>query len=129
MRRINTGLHTESDALVLNSIFGQMSDGIWENSPRMEPYWKNADVEKDGDTIYLVIIGSYSPYDRMTDEDILKYFAQKAKQIVKTECTDNGGSGPLWNRSNTATLNYYKGNTTVQDVYRVYDTLLGRKSK
>lgn len=37
---IKVGLDDEKTKEVLDSVIGQMSDGIWENSSSMERFWK-----------------------------------------------------------------------------------------
>ena len=51
-RLINTGLRGATQKDILASVLGQLSDGWWENSPRMDPYWKHAKiVEENGKVI------------------------------------------------------------------------------
>ena len=96
VRKVQTGLdHTDKNHCILSSVIGQMSDGIWENSPRMVGYWACIDTEADSadlfvsteyaDTYYDVL----NPYRKMTDKQIKKYFANKIKQIVKINMEDN----------------------------------------
>lgn len=123
---ISTGLIDDRANDVLNSVIGQLSDGIWENSRGMEKYWEYADIERKGSEIYIVVDRDSwaSGYRGKSDEDIKRYFAQKVKQIVKEE-------GLEWSRDNTDVSNYldYHSGVTVQDAYRVYDKLLGRKDR
>ena len=49
---VKTGLSASDKKAkeILNSVIGQMSDGIWENSPGYSRYWKNIDIgEEDGE--------------------------------------------------------------------------------
>lgn len=123
---IATGLNDDRANDVLNAVIGQLSDGIWENSRGMEKYWEYADIERKGSEIYIVVDRDSwaSGYRGKSDEDIKRYFAQKVKQIVKEE-------GLEWSRDNTDVSNYldYHSGVTVQDAYRVYDKLLGRKDR
>lgn len=123
---IATGLNDDRANDVLNAVIGQLSDGIWENSRGMEKYWQYADIERKGSEIYIVVDRDSwaSGYRGKSDEDIKRYFAQKVKQIVKEE-------GLEWSRDNTDVSNYldYHSGVTVQDAYRVYDKLLGRKDR
>ena len=49
IREIDTGLTHKIDYIILGDVQGQLSDGIWENSPAMNKYWKHLDTEfKDG---------------------------------------------------------------------------------
>ena len=121
---IRTGFSDEQADDVLNSVIGQLSDGIWENTPSMKRYWEYMDVDKQGNEIVVKFnIYNYSSGFRGKDEQqIRKWLANKIKQIVKEE-------GLEWSRDNTERANYldYHSGCTVQDAYRVYDRILGRK--
>ena len=122
-------------ASFVRDIAGQMSDGYWENSPRMESYWKFFYV--DGNDI--IIAGNWDQYDeysrrhiipnlfkRMSDAEIKNFFADKIKYIVKAELKDNN-EDPIanWNRNSDYELDYLHG--TIADAYKAYDELKGRK--
>ena len=48
--KINTYVKNENNYLsILNSILGQLSDGIWENSRAAEKYWKSLSINVDDD--------------------------------------------------------------------------------
>lgn len=141
-RKIPFGLKDEKSQDVINGVVGQLSDGMWENSPGMERYWKFTDGT-DGNGNIIVYDGYvsvdeyagmnryggkkyntkwiYSAFSNMDDTAVKKYFAAKIKQIVKEE-------GLEWNRNNTQPCEYldYRSGVTVRDAYRVYDRLLGR---
>lgn len=152
VRIIDTGLPaTKENDEIISSVFGQLSDGIWENSPRMNGYWMFATNKKYNGKIVLVIdktpgswYGSKSPkalghnylypsvnnpYLHMSDEKIIDWFANKVKYIVKLELGDNHFATNEWNRTNKRELDYLGGYTnpvTVSDAYKVYDILKGR---
>lgn len=123
---IKTGLTDDKAYDVLCSVIGQLSDGIWENSRGMERYWQYADIEREGSEVVIKVYRDVyqSGYNGKSDEDVKKYFATKIKQIVKEE-------GLVWDRNNTESCSYldYHSGVTVQDAYRVYDKLLGRKDR
>lgn len=82
--KVDSGLEGNKDADILRSILGQLSDGYWENSPRMAIYWKNIDIEEDGNKVYFVIPKYYGPYFGWDSEDqVKKFFADKIKLIAK----------------------------------------------
>lgn len=111
---------------VLRSVIGQLSDGIWENSRRMEDYWRSLQVISQNDHICIKVY-TRGIFFGMHNEDIAKWYANKIKQIVKICMKDDMCAGK-WERTNTnrcCYLDYYSG-VTVQDAYRVYDRLLGR---
>ena len=43
---IETNLTGDTMYDVCRSVIGQLSDGIWENSPVMNKYWRNISVKK-----------------------------------------------------------------------------------
>lgn len=144
-RIISTGLTSDKDQEVLDSVIGQLSDGIWENSPAMEKYWRTLDIVKENGTLCFKVVGQGyvdkrfdpngrnrsryidSPWRGKSDEEVLKWFAQKVKQVVKTEITY--GSSAKWDRNDTTELDYMSSGITVKDAYKVYDALLKRKPR
>lgn len=124
---VKTGLSDDRAQDILNSVIGQMSDGIWENSSRMNRYWQYADIIKEGSELAIKISypNSYeNGFRGKSETEIKKFFAQKVKQIVKEE-------GLNWDRNNeerSCYLDYHSG-ATVKDAYRVYDKLLGRRER
>ena len=60
MRIIKTNLdNTAINKDIMNSVIGQMSDGMWENSSRMRGYWVWADIN---DQVEIEIGNSRSIY-------------------------------------------------------------------
>ena len=142
MRKIPVGLSDAKSKDVINAVVGQLSDGIWENSPGMERYWGFTDGMDDSGNIIVYngyfsvreFAGKdrygakkydfkwvYSAFNNMDDDAVKKYFANKIKQIVKE-------GGLTWSRDNTQPCEYlnYNSGVTVRDAYKVYDKLLGR---
>lgn len=124
---IKTGLSDSKAKDILNSVIGQMSDGIWENSPRMDRYWKYADIIKEGSEIAIKISNPdyyENGFKGKSESEIKKFFAQKVKQIVKKEELN-------WDRNNEERSRYLDRHSgvTVKDAYRVYDKLLGRRER
>ena len=124
---IKTGLSDSKAEDILNSVIGQMSDGIWENSPRMDRYWKYADIIKEGSEIAIKISNPdyyENGFKGKSESEIKKFFAQKVKQIVKKEELN-------WDRNNEERTRYLDRHSgvTVKDAYRVYDKLLGRRER
>lgn len=39
------------NSAIIDSVLGQLSDGIWENSPGMDGYWTTADTDGNGNII------------------------------------------------------------------------------
>ena len=133
-RKIDTGLKSDLDKAIIESVFGQLSDGMWENSPRMNHYWPFIDVEKEGGKVVLKVSnvnysGGYSGngFIDMSDDLIKTWLAKKIKAVIKDEGLD-------WRRDNTDTTDYLstdwrlpsKEEATVADCYYVYEVLRGR---
>ena len=96
-RRILTRLHGPIQKDILASVLGQLSDGWWENSSRMDPYWKHAKIVEENGKVYLQV-DSYSVYDSMSDAEILQWFGKKIKFLIKNEFE---GNKKAWSRTNT----------------------------
>ena len=132
-RIIKTGLKTQRECDILDSVFGQMSDGLWENSPAAGGYWPYIDADLENGEVVLKVSKAYRKYEepsnkllKMTDDDIKKWLAKKIKQVIKEEGLD-------WKRDNTEKTDYLdtswrksKQNSTVADCYYVYEVLKGR---
>lgn len=119
---VNTGIKANTKYLeILNSVIGQMSDGIWENTRSMEKYWKslNYSVDPSG---YIIIEDRHYVCSNPVD-----FFANKIKQIVKIEM-DDGNTRLTWSRACSAIPQYitYGSPITVGDCYELYELLKGR---
>lgn len=135
---------------ILRSIFGQLSDGMWENTAAMEKYWRFGRIEKENSRLAISVYkepvkgelrnqgnGKHKYVYRdngwfnKSAEQIKQKLASLLKTIVKQELKDNGQNASSWNRNNTTKLEYlsYHEDITVKDAYRVYDTLLDRKTR
>jgi hypothetical protein len=121
--RITTTIPATNKRLnILSSVIGQMSDGIWENTRSMEKYWKSLDYGTDANGyIYLEDTHYVCP-------DVVSFFANKIKQIIKIEIDDGGNSGLVWDRSCSVSPYYMHGNVTVGDCYELYELLKGRNT-
>ena len=141
-RRINTPFYGVRAFEILDSVHGQLSDGMWENSPAMEHYWRFINVEKVGRELAFVVDGTQGEWEAgsrpgnnhftenyfMTklggNADAIKQFmAKKLKAIAKEEIKDEQNQLG-WYRNNEMESGYLAG--TISDVYFVYETLLGR---
>lgn len=116
---------------MIDSVFGQLSDGYWENTPRMRGYWKFATPILKDNKIYLEIDNAhwkddgartvYNLWDGMSDARVKQFLADKIKFLVKEE-------GLKWDRGNTNTTDYlsYSDPYSVKDCYYAYELLKGR---
>ena len=93
-REVFTGLNDKEAETILNSILGQISDGMWENSPRVFPYAYFVEIEENGASLLISEVSGdlytsncwvSNPYVNMDNAAILKYFARKLKDIVLEE--------------------------------------------
>lgn len=115
--RINTGIKaTDKVNSILNSVLGQLSDGIWGNILSMEKYWKSLDFTTDS-AGYLVIDDKYSVCDNPQD-----FFANKIKRIIEIEI-DDGNNHLAWDRACDTIPSYIHGGVTVGDCYELYGLL------
>lgn len=112
-------LGTRDNARVIDAVLGQMSDGMWENSPGMDKYWMNAHTNG---TDLVITLGYGSGYTGKSEEKIKAYFANKIKQVVQEEVGNNKQG---WNRMNTEE-SCYMHDIPVCKCYECYDFLLDR---
>ena len=139
IRKIATNTFSKKANDMLNSVIGQMSDGIWENSKSMDKYWMFASIERDVDGENVIEISAatgkpycnryvYNGFADMSDDQIREFFAKKIKQIAKIELKDNDKTTE-WKRNNTefksCYLNYNE-DISIADAYLCYEFLLGR---
>lgn len=143
MRKIATGLYTQAAEDCLDSVIGSLSDGRWENTPSMAKYWKYANISRDpnGQVIINVaeeswVSGDYGHYGNgfygKNDFEVMKFFADKIKQLVKEEFKGSLEEKLLWDRNckrKSDILSCYGENHPVieiRDAYLVYEILKGR---
>lgn len=137
-RTIDTGLKGKINASILESVEGQLSDGMWENSPRMEGYWLFFCVGMEDNKVVLHISKQYAEYrwnrnkynafSDMSDYQIKEWFANKIKQIIKQEQKDAWPNHPIeWKRDCEVESMYMHDNITVAQCYKAYDILKGRR--
>ena len=142
-RVIKTPLWSTKAKEVLDGVLGQLSDGIYENNPRMDRYWMFAKVLREADGRVVIAVdkrtgehGGYGSHSRwienafahMSDIEVIQFFARMVKKIAKIELKDeniiNG-----WRRNNvefmTRYLNYYE-EISIAEVYCIYEMLLNR---
>ena len=134
VRMIDTGLTSDLDEAIIDAAFGQVSDGIWENSPRMNHYWPFISVTKKNGRVVLEVstLNIESGYQGngfldMSDDLVKTWVAKKIKASIKEEGLD-------WRRDNHDTTDYLstdwrlpsKEEATVADCYYVYEVLRGR---
>lgn len=123
---------SKEELAYLDAVMGQLSDGMWENSPRMEPYWICNTLTDEGiemepsNTTYGRRIYTNPLYD-MSDMEVRSWFADKLKAVVK-EWLKDGGNGE-WSRINQDEVDYLNRGQTVAGAYKVYDSLKGREDK
>lgn len=143
---IPTGLKDSVSRSVLQSVIGQLSDGIWENSRIMNHYWPFVKVEMIDGQVCLVISknGIYRYPNSMTNyffdpakmnkdgTKIKKWFADKIKAIVNQERKDFPDKGIKFNDKCDKDLCYmdhrnedgsYNRDITVREAYVVYKCL------
>ena len=100
-RVISTGLALgDTEACeIINSVVGQISDGIWENSNRAWPFayfaWgtdTGANIKVSESHYHFCRISDSAlknPYHKMSDSQVLEYFARKIKEIALVEMEDD----------------------------------------
>lgn len=157
-KTLATPLDDDASYDVLLSVQGQLSDGIWENSPSMESYWRMCRPFKaDDGKVYLktskqmqyrdyVDSRGYNhwknnKYSEMTNAGVRNFWGNKVKQVVDIERRDSktsslfkGNEDYSWSPNNKTELQYmhsYKEggkNPTVGDAYKVWAKMVAPQS-
>ena len=122
---------SKEELAYLDAVMGQLSDGMWENSPRMEPYWICNSLTEEG-----IEMESFNrsfgrrtytnPLYDMSDIEVRSWFADKLKAVVKQWLNDHRGE---WSRINYDEVSYLRDGQTVAGAYKIYDSLKGREDK
>lgn len=140
-RTIATNFYGARAYEILNSVSGQMSDGLWENSRGYDKYWTNFSVKRldDNRIVFVLNANSYiyycsrcldNPFYHMKDAEFLAWYAGKLKTVIRSEAKDDNWAKDWWKRNNTTNKSIYLNynlDITVADIYCVYDELLGRQ--
>ena len=122
---IHTKLYSKAAYEIISSVFGQLSDGYWENSPRMGKYWRynHAKRSADGEVVISVENNWNNGFSEMSDDQILSWIADKIKFLAKDETK-------VWKRNSVDNqleyLSYYEKVSTA-DAYLTYEILKGRE--
>lgn len=135
MKIINTNLKGKVNLHIMQSVLGQLSDGIWENSPRMRNYWQCVDFQLNSNNeVELVIKYKGLVFQYNVDADVLKWYARKLRQIIKEEKRDLNSNDNSFRWSKTChkecmyISNYEDentlGNPTVSQCYNAYEILM-----
>ena len=133
-RTVRLGIDGQKGLIFVQSIFGQLSDGLWENSPRMEGYWRFAEAKSlDGETC-LEISDEELDWPRgytrpvinkliwMTDQEIVGWLVEKAKKIIAEERKDWGDPLEL-KPGSPVRLRYFHNPITCGDAWLYIHTL------
>lgn len=132
---IDTGLKGRLAFEIIDSFFGQLSDGWGENNPRNDRYWKHCYVSLASDGKVEIHYDDQFPYFFSSAEAIKTWIANGIKKTAKFVEQDCGAAKYKWSRFNTSevaqAVGYFGSSRipiTVQDIYFVYDWLKGRFS-
>lgn len=145
MKTIHTNLYSTTALAILKSINGQLSDGWGENSPSLRKWYHFADIKQAVNGEVIIEISEENDYCErwdghvkyiknnwvgMNDLEIKRQYATWLKKTIYMEIADRDMLKPTtWQRDNTSFTSEYLGYKTsacVQDIYLVYETLLGR---
>ena len=130
--RIKTGLTGEKNSEILNSVIGQMSDGIWENSPGMTGYWYPVNIDGTDIVVDNVMDFKYgdkyvtNKYYHMSEAEVKRFFANKIKQIAQEWLNDNNlNPYKNWNAECDEICTYLDrgSDVTIADAYNAYKAL------
>lgn len=134
-RTIHTHCYSNKAYEIISGVIGQMSDGIWENSPAMEKYWRFIDTKRaiDGE-VTLEVKTCYRDYRNnksngfygMTDGQVLAFLASKIRLAAQREMKDEK-LGNQWKCGSKARCYYlsYEEQVTFAEVFCAYEVLVG----
>lgn len=133
-RIVHTGLKMKAARDICNAIIGQMSDGYWENSPRMVKYWLfvKTDVASDGEVVFKIDSRYamdwcrkhvHNAFLNMRNSQVLEFFQKKIKFIVGKELKESGMTLRNADDSIQTIWLAYQDDITVKDVKEVIRTL------
>lgn len=140
-RIIPTGLFTEAAFQILSGVIGQWSDGIWEDTPSKDKFWKFCTIKQAPNGEVLICVSresgewQRSNYGRakytenafcpMADGAIRELFGKTVRRIVQIEFSDDTGKVKpnCWLRDSTQKLDYLDG--LVGQAYGVWAYLTG----
>ena len=140
-RRVPTGLACPKGKVLLSSIKGQLSDGLWENSPTMEGYWKFFCIDDEGGDVTICISKAghqwvyghskivQNKFCSMTDKQILERFASWIWRVAREEAADWPSSGFKLEKGNEAVSEYLGGSgneLTGGDIWSLRKQLLAQ---
>lgn len=120
LRTVPTGLTGLKAHEILESVIGQLSDGIWERSAnKLWKFWHYAHIGEDNSI--LVSEDHGSAYRGKSDDYVRGYFAKKIVQIVKIWKEDH----PELAGDEDANISYlaYGGHVTVAEAKAVVKAL------
>ena len=138
-------------AICCDSVRGQLSDGKWENSPRMERYWRFFDVDVEHGIIQTAdedgvceseyrwyhgsnrrqLVWKENGFRGKTEKEIRVFFANKIREIVKDFCDYHYMTmKEEWNKDNatecpylTRYIDHEKVVVTIGDAYKASKSL------
>ena len=151
-RKLDLGISTrdetaQKDKAVLDSVMGQLSDGMWENSRAMEKYWHSVEFgQNESGGVELRFDGSYreripktvkvggkwttinqynhkwSGYGGMDSAAARDFFAKKIKQVFNEERKSDPSIGK-WSADNNTKMEFMHNGVTVADAYSLWKRL------
>lgn len=139
-RIVHTGMYTKKALEVLNSVFGQLSDGWGENNPRNDRWWCFGGATQEVDGEVTIHISSKTGerksngkwiengFAHMHEPEIKQWMARMVKKTMTMELKDESIANG-WCRDNTEFETHYLNydeTINVAEVYCIYELLLDR---
>lgn len=138
-RLVETGLVGRDAYEILESVIGQLSDGIGENKYHHEKYWRFADVllNPQTDKVEIRISNTqcekswmypkrwlFNPFLKLKDKEIKQWFGRKVRWIARIEAKDKGRDF-VFSTNNHEKMEYLGDwNQTVAEAVEVYNSLM-----
>lgn len=138
-RLVETGLVGRNAYEILESVIGQLSDGIGENKYHHEKYWRFTDVllNPQTDKVEIRISNTqcqkswmytkrwlFNPFLKLKDKEIKQWFGRKIRWIARIEAKDKGRDF-VFSTNNHEKMEYLGDwNQTVAEAVEVYNSLM-----
>lgn len=113
-------MKTRTRARIADGVIGQLSDGMWENSPGMDKYWRFMTVQ--GFELHCNNERWDSGFRGKNEEWVKNWLAGKIKQVCQYQV---GNDEEGWKRDNMEE-SWLHG--SISECYECYDWLKGRNT-
>lgn len=134
------GFKNQAQKTALASVFGQLSDGLWENSHQKEKFWRYMTYDMDNDQIVQFEYWGGRSLESNGEFGLSKtgiktaneWLAERLKDVVKAELNYGGQKNyaKFWKEGKEQKLHYLSAGevvVTVKDAREAFEILMSIK--